>query len=294
MCLLRSPPSDSLPDIDWSKYAYVLSAHNVVYLCNAVMAFESLHQLGSQADKVLLYPSDFDSEDKSIEGRLLRKAQTEYNVNLMPIREQDQQHGVVSWEESYTKLLAFNLTQYNRVLTRQEMDELFLLEDSPIAMPRAYWLGSSLRPRTSSLVLIQPSETEFSRVSAAVQHFARADGEAEVLNSLYGETAIVLPHRPYIVCTEEFRSTNHAAYLGSRHATWDPESVLQEARYVKYSDSQVAKPWLKTPRKVFEKAQPACSVDTTASTLDCRARDLWLGFYTEFAERRKRICGSDL
>jgi len=52
-----------------------------------------------------------------------------------------------TWSDSYTKLLAFNQTQYDRVLSLDSdstvlkpMDELFLLPDCPVAMPRAYWL----------------------------------------------------------------------------------------------------------------------------------------------------------
>jgi alpha-N-acetylglucosamine transferase len=52
-----------------------------------------------------------------------------------------------TWANSYTKLLAFNQTQYERVIAidsdttlLKHMDELFLLPPSPITMPRAYWL----------------------------------------------------------------------------------------------------------------------------------------------------------
>lgn len=46
--------------VDWSKYAYVQYVTNAVYLCNAVMIFEQLERLGARAQRVLLYPSEWD------------------------------------------------------------------------------------------------------------------------------------------------------------------------------------------------------------------------------------------
>lgn len=147
---------DDPPPIDWSRFAYVQYVTNSAYLCNSVMLFESLHRLGSKPDRLMMYPSSF-SEDAlgdSTESRLLRKARDEYGVKLMPIQVQIREGGdskssksyvllytqldsvypplpsfpqmfnspqlIVSsatWAESYTKLLAFNQTQYDRVLS---------------------------------------------------------------------------------------------------------------------------------------------------------------------------------
>ena len=74
-----------------SRFAYVQYATNSIYLCNALMLFESLHRLGSTADRLLLYPSymtdaieelgvkgaeDTGSDDRSI----LRRARDLYGV----------------------------------------------------------------------------------------------------------------------------------------------------------------------------------------------------------------------
>ena len=70
---------------DWSDFAYVQYVTNLPYLCNSVMLFESLHRLGSKADRLLMYPEEMDLTDGSDEGRLLKKVQNEYNAVLQPI-----------------------------------------------------------------------------------------------------------------------------------------------------------------------------------------------------------------
>lgn len=79
--------------VQWSRFAYTQYATNQPYLCNSVMLFEILHRLGSKADRLLMYPSDYQIDDggletESFESRLLRKARDEYNVKLQPIQVQ--------------------------------------------------------------------------------------------------------------------------------------------------------------------------------------------------------------
>jgi hypothetical protein len=78
-------------DIDWSQFAYTQYVTNTDYLCNSLMIFETLLRLGSQADRLLLYPSTLlntNSREDSLVDYLLGKAKTEYNVKLIPIEEQ--------------------------------------------------------------------------------------------------------------------------------------------------------------------------------------------------------------
>lgn len=81
---------DSLKEsLDWSRFAYVQYATNPAYLCNSVMVFEILHRLNSKADRLLMYPSDYeidgDPETESSNSRLLRKARDQYDVKLKAI-----------------------------------------------------------------------------------------------------------------------------------------------------------------------------------------------------------------
>ncbi|PYH84187.1 nucleotide-diphospho-sugar transferase [Aspergillus uvarum CBS 121591] len=282
LCLLFSATL-SRRDIDWSRFAYVQYATNTAYLCNSVMMFERLHQLQSQPDRVLMYPSCLDPEMDSIEGELLRKMQAHYRARLVPIDVQSRISSDVTWAESSTKLLAFNQTQYARVLSLdsdgtilQAMDELFLLPPAPVAMPRAYWLGFEHRLLTSA---------------ERIQGAGQSDYDMEILNDLYKDRAMVLPHRPYILLTGEFRARLHTNYLGGHpHTSWNPDLVLSEAKFRHFSDWPVSKPWLKTPDTVMDQEQPACNNATQTGRPDCRSRELWLGFYQDFAQRRQRLC----
>ena len=123
------------PAVRWSEFAYTQYVTNLDYLCNSVMLFQILHRLESKAERLLMYPDTFHIGDgqPSKEVELLLKAQTDYDVKLKPvsvismpghdsmildrqsvINRADNPLG--TWAESFTKLLAFNQTEYKRVL----------------------------------------------------------------------------------------------------------------------------------------------------------------------------------
>lgn len=101
---------------DWSEYAYCQYVTNADYLCNSVMIFEALERLESKASRVMMYPQGWTADSDTKEGRLLAKARDDYRVALKPI---EVQHfsGDQTWADSFTKLLAFNQTDYRRVLS---------------------------------------------------------------------------------------------------------------------------------------------------------------------------------
>ena len=63
----RTSISTPYTKTNYSRYAYVQYATNFIYLCNALMLFESLHRLGSTADRLLLYPSYMTEAIKDLE-----------------------------------------------------------------------------------------------------------------------------------------------------------------------------------------------------------------------------------
>ncbi len=196
-----------------------------------------------------------------------------------------------TWADSYTKLLAFNQTQYERVLNldsdstiQQTMDELFLLPPCPVAMPRAYWLQD--RSLSSQIVLIQPSNMEFQRIVDAI-NTPNIGFDMEIVNVLYGSSAIVIPHRPYDLLTSEFRMEKHEKYMGNNVEVWDPEAALKESKFLHFSDWPHPKPWIYAGSMTDER-KPKCFLDpSTGQETDCRAQKMWLGFYSDFARRRK-------
>lgn len=47
-----------------------------------------------------------------------------------------------------------------------------------------------------------------------------------------------------------------------------------------------SQPWVQTDSSRRDEFKPKC-INTTTAENDCRAQVLWLGFFTDFAQRRK-------
>ncbi|KAF2717102.1 glycosyltransferase family 8 protein [Polychaeton citri CBS 116435] len=283
---------------DWSRFAYCQYVTNAQYLCNSVMIFKSLTRLGSKASKIMMYPEQWDLSADDLTSRLLIKARDQYGVALIPIKVQHLS-GEATWADSFTKLLAFNQTRFDRVLSLdsdatvlQPMDELFLLPPAPVAMPRAYWLKNTL---SSQLVLIEPSAFEFNRIKEAFTNRTSEEFDMEIVNNLYSDACMVLPHRRYDLLTGEFRSNNHVHYLGSAEEKWDPSLVYEEAKFVHFSDWPYPKPWIHPTDDQTKKIKPKCVEMTSADGQvqeDCTAQAIWLELYQDFRNRREIVCGS--
>ncbi|KAH7316694.1 nucleotide-diphospho-sugar transferase, partial [Stachybotrys elegans] len=286
-------------DVDWSRFAYTQYVTNKKYLCNSVMLFETLQRLGSKASRVMMYPSYMlpdptSKEGQNREAKLIITARDSYGVELVPIQIQHREERDETWADSFTKLLAFNQTQYERVLALdsdsvvlQPMDELFLTPPCPVAMPRAYWLLREDPPRrilSSQLVLLQPSAVEFERIQAQTDASGTDDYDMEIVNQLYLDSATVLPHRPYDLLTGEFRSEDHSAYLGSDREEWDPVAALKEAKFLHFSDWPMPKPWEHIPDSTRKKAMPKCEEKNGKE--DCTSRDIWNKIYDDFRKHR--------
>ncbi|KXJ91695.1 nucleotide-diphospho-sugar transferase [Microdochium bolleyi] len=289
--------------VDWSRFAYTQYVTNKAYLCNSVMIFETLHRLGSKADRVMMYPDSMmdpaETNPSTEEAKLLAKARDEYKVKLTPVGVQKRAGGDATWAESFTKLLAFNQTQYDRVVNvdsdgtiLQTMDELFLMPPCPVAMPRAYWLFPDNKILSSQLMLVQPSAVEFDRIMKKMETAGRDDYDMEIVNQLYADSAMILPHRPYDLLTGEFRAKeeDHYKYLGTDREAWDPVAIFNEAKFLHFSDWPVPKPWIPST-SMREQNQPACVKSKTGGAEeDCTARTLWNGFYKDFEARRAEVC----
>ena len=121
------------------------------------------------------------------------------------------------------------------------MDELFLLPAGPVAMPRAYWLDPKDRVFTSGILLVEPSPSAFNQIMDGISNADSDVYDMEIMNQLYGNDSMVIPHRPYLLLTGEFRGKNHEAYLGNAHESWDAEAILKETKYLHFSDWPVPK-----------------------------------------------------
>lgn len=152
-------------------------------------------------------------------------------------------------------------------------------------MPRAYWLYPEKEILSSQIMLVTPSAAEFARIRAKIDSAGENDYDMEIVNTLYRDSALVLPHRPYDLLTRTIAGDHIKEYLGNDHEAVDPVAVYNEAKLLHFSDWPVHKPWLYSPPELMQAHQPKCVVKDDVE--DCAARDLWLGFYTDFRARRK-------
>lgn len=298
--------SSTEPSVDWSNFAYVQYVTNPSYLCNSLMIFEALRRYNAKADLLMMYPHQWEipsdaAAGASFETNLLLQARDVYKVNMAPIQVKTfENERDPTWQDSYTKLLAFNQTQYKRVISidsdgtvLDHMDELFLLPSAPVAMPRAYWMPEKFF-LSSQLIVIEPSQAEWKRVEYSMDHHEGHDYDMDILNKLYGKSSTVIPHRRYDLLSGEFHNAKHENYLGTPNEKWDPKAILQEAKFVHFSDWPMPKPWLEPLSGMVEKNQPDCrKVSSETEELDCTDREVWLGIRKDFTERRKRICGRE-
>lgn len=289
-------PSLNYKSVDWSRYAYSSYATSSAYLCNSVMMFEALDRLGSKADRILFYNDAWDtdvSNEKDRDSQLLVKAQKKYKVKLVPAQFEKQRGS--AWDSSFGKFLAWQQTQYERVIhidsdvtLRKHLDELFMLPKHSVAMTRAYWALPDKKALTSMVVVLEPAYKEFTRLMDAAKA-ARKDGinfDMDILNNFYENTAIVLPHRHYGLISGEFRSEKHEYFLGNPADEWNPQRALKEASLVHFSDWPVPKPWVMWPRNILSEKQPKCRQMENGKD-DCRNRKAWLALYDDFRHRRK-------
>ncbi|KAL8978192.1 MAG: hypothetical protein Q9205_006168 [Flavoplaca limonia] len=293
-------PSLRNKNVKWSQYAYFQYATSSAYLCNSVMLFEALHRLDSKADRILLYPNKWDTRIENLSDRdsqLLVKARDWYNVRLVPVdipitQDKDEQNGQQG--APFTKFAAWNTGRYRRVLylasdvtLLRNLDDLVLLPSTPIAMMREHWTLPAKKVLTPRLILLQPSDDEFDRLSTAIRPdiLQPGDDDADILNRFYGDTALVLPHQAYGLLSSEFRAEDHKRYLGNPYHQWDPENALRVASLVHFIDEPFPKPWIMWPHVLLAEQHPTCQGD------DCRNKDAWMSLYEDFRKRRKHLSG---
>lgn len=266
------------------------------------MIFEALRRHNTKADLLMMYPQEWKlpfeaPEDASFETKLLIKARDVLEVNMAPVQVKTFKNQFdPTWQDSYTKLLAFNQTQYKRVISidsdgtiLDHMDELFLLPPAPVAMPRAYWMSEKFF-LSSQLIVIEPSEAEWKRVEYSMDHHQGNDYDMDILNKIYGRSSTVIPHRKYDLLSGEFHGEKHQDYLGSPNEKWDAKKILAETKFVHFSDWPMPKPWLEPLDGMVEKHQPDCR-NKSSEAQDCADREVWLYLRKDFTERRERICG---
>jgi alpha-N-acetylglucosamine transferase len=240
----------------------------------------------------------------SPEKTALRNIRNKYpHVQLHPVEILSTSSGDPTWHKSLTKFHAFALTNYTRVLVfdsdsmvLNNMDHLFLSALAPVAVPRAYWLNeadTSIKDQMlgSHVMLIEPNQGNFQRIIDEAKSSGAFD--MEVLNHLFRDSAMILPHRRYALLTGEFRTKDHSRYLSEdKDAEWNAMAEASRAYLVHFSDWPLPKPWLPHSEQQWQEVLPECPEDDVA-TEDrprCADRFMWTGFYEDYHAAQKAVC----
>ena len=213
--------------------------------------------------------------------------------------------GDPTWHKSLTKFHAFVLTEYTRVLVfdsdsmvLNNMDHYFLSPLAPVAVPRAYWLNdkeASIKDQMlgSHVMLIEPNEGNYHRIIDEAKRSGAFD--MEVLNHLFRDSAMILPHRRIALLTGEFRAKDHDQYMSEdKDEEWNAMAEASRAYLVHFSDWPLPKPWLRHSDAQWKAALPVCR-DDDVETIDrprCADTVMWAGFYEDYYNDQKEVCGS--
>ncbi|KAH8665555.1 nucleotide-diphospho-sugar transferase [Ilyonectria robusta] len=285
------------------RFAYAQYATDLDYLCNCAINFARLNMFGATYDKVLIFPEDW-SSGSSKEAIAMRKFHSDYpDVELRPFGLLSTAKGDATWRNSLTKFHAFALTDYTRVLAfdsdslvMQSMDHYFLAPLAPVAVPRAYWLNDDDAAVGKQLVgshimLIEPNQDRYKQIID--EALASGDFDMEIVNRMFGRSAMILPHRRLAMLSGELRATNHSKYLAPDVGEeWNAMGEISRAYLVHFSDWPLPKPWKHRTQKQWEAALPICRDDDveTEDKPRCADRFMWSGLYQDYDDGKERHC----
>ena len=279
--------------------AYVQLLRSHAHVCNAVMAFAALEGQESMAQRVLMYPTEWDEGDefdgeKAITQGLLRKAASRYKVLLQPIspsktlRHTDgTEQATFSDEELYPLTNLLSLMHHNRVLYLQPSG--LILSSTPLDLlftypiPDAKHILGFTSPISSSAdrpaaLLIEPTRALLKDTMEALPEGSFLD--TEFLSLISSRPA------PPSTPADDVKPAMLLAETSSLHnvdASFNSTEFLETAGYVHIQDDGVLGPEY-AATKAFANAGPPRR----------EARKAWQGVYQRFREGRMDICGLDL
>ncbi|KAM0253339.1 hypothetical protein ACHAQJ_007289 [Trichoderma viride] len=288
------------------RFAYAQYATDMDYLCNTVINFNRLQRFGIKYDMVLIYPRAWDDGSANTrEAKAIRNLRASHlDIILRPFDILSTEKGDSTWHDSLTKFHAFALTEYTRVLAfdsdslvLNNIDSLFLAPDSPVAMPRAYWLierdsnGTAKQILGSHLMLIEPNTRLYKKIIKEAERSGEFD--MEVLNELFKDSAMILPHRRLALLTGEFRKKDHRNYLApDEEEEWNAMNEVSRAYLVHFSDWPLPKPWRSHTEEQWQAALPECPDDDVEKPdrPRCADRLVWTGLYTGYSHDKEAYC----
>ncbi|TVY60633.1 Glucose N-acetyltransferase 1 [Fusarium oxysporum f. sp. cubense] len=301
--LLQQKPSWTTEQLE-PKFAYAQYATNLDYLCNAIINFSLLRMYGASHDLVLIFPKDW-SEGTSEQAKAIDNIRSKHpDIYLRPMDVISTSKGDATWRDSLTKFQSFSLTEWTRILAFDSdslvlntMDYYFLSPMAPLAVPRAYWLNEkdtdvAKQVLGSHVMLLEPSKARYNKIIKEALQSGEFD--MEVINHMFRDSAMILPHRRLALLTGEFRAKNHSQYLApDEDEEWNAMAEVSRASLVHFSDWPLPKPWKHRTAKQWNDALPDCPKNEPSrdDRPKCADRVMWTGFYEDYDRLKDQECG---
>lgn len=152
MQTFKSIKIESPNSIDWDKFAYVFYATSPSKLYPVLVNIRELRKFKTKAKIHLIHSFDLNEklDDKADDikfHKIVNLLQNKYNVIMAKYDTIKSKYDTDSnyWADSFTKLWAFSLVEYDRIIyldsdaiIRKNMDELFFLPPTLLAAPLNY------------------------------------------------------------------------------------------------------------------------------------------------------------
>ena len=270
-----------------SPVAYIQLVRTPQAVCDAIIAFAEIELQGSLAQKILLYPREWDagttigkSEDKHLEIsiRLIKKASLQYGVSFYPMDRLVEE--ATTLEAAYPLQGLLSLSKYERLLLLKPnglvvdtkvLDTLF---STPMNTSIVMFIDTVLGVETSIATLIKPSIIAYQKaVNESQPSHNQGLGHAELLASRSIKPTGPLRHSSML----RFPSP-------SSSVRFDATMFWASVGYVKFSDREVLGPEYATPKAIWHRVRPEHS----------ERRLVWESLYDKYRERRMAVCGLDL
>lgn len=269
-----------------------------VEVCGAVMGMREVERGESMAQRIILYPQEWDRKveeeeegghGKQEEGRretsrrLLRKAAREYRVMLQAIESIPPAAGgeVLTEEERYSLTNLLSLIHYNRILSLRpsglilDSTPLDLLFTLPMEGPLLGLSAPEDESMQPAILLFEPSKETYRDVTSSLPEGAYPD--SEFLQRVTNTPAPADGESPMTLLAQ-------TSALDDVDAQFNATDFLDTTAYIRLSDADLPGPEYDIPRPDYVRAMPRSK----------QGRKAWEGVYERFRDARMEVCGLDL
>ncbi len=281
--------------------AYVQLVRRHVEVCGAVMGMREVERGESMAQRVIMYPREWDRElgkggdgdgeeeeeeeekKRETSRRLLRKAAKEYRVMVQAVEPipQAEGSGALTEAERYPLANLLGLVHYNRILFLRpsglilDSTPLDLLFTLPMEKPLLGLSAPEDESMQPAILLFQPTKETYLDMMSSLPEGAYPD--SEFLQRVPNTPAPADGESPMTLLAQ-------TSGLDDVDAQFDATDFFDTTAYIRLSDLDLPGPEYDIPRQSYVRAMPRSK----------QARKAWEGVYERFRDARMAVCGLDL